>query len=254
VPEETVSWTLYEMIEAQARCEEQVRSVMLGLNWSTCALERAAGICFSPLEVSRTLRWPGTLCGRPANTLIPWLRSFEPAEATVGLCIANAAINRAGNALLERAQVLAANAPGHLRVFAHFTEQLRGASVAVIGRYPGLERLWADLPYQCLERRLSPDTLPDSAAEYVLPRADWVFITGSAIANKTAPRLLELCRGAKVVLLGPSVPWLQEWRAFGVDYVAGVSILDSAQVYGVAAEGGGTRLFDSAVEYRLAAL
>lgn len=249
-----MSWNLYEMIEAQARCDEQVRSVMLGLNWSTCALERAVGLCFSPLEVSRTLGWPGTLCGRSAQSLLPWLRSFEPAEAAVGLCVANAAINRAGNPLLERAQVLPAGAPAHLRVFAHFTAQLRGASVAVIGRYPGLELLWADQPYQCLERRLSPDTLPDSAAEYVLPRADWVFITGSAIANKTAPRLLELCRGAKVVLLGPSVPWLEEWRQLGVHYVAGVAVRDSALLYRVAAEGGGTRLFDAAVEYRIAEL
>mgnify|MGYP006921749518 CR=1 FL=1 len=32
-----------------------------------------------------------------------------------------------------------------------------------------LERLWADFPYQCLERQPQDGDLPDSAAEFVLP-------------------------------------------------------------------------------------
>ena len=84
-----------------------------------------------------------------------------------------------------------------------------------------------------------------------MPEADYVFVTASAIANKTLPRLLELSQRARVVLMGPSLPWLADWADFGVDYLAGVVVKDSAAVWETAAEGGGTRLFGAGVEYRL---
>jgi hypothetical protein len=242
------------MIEAHARGEGAIERVMLGLHWSLCELAESTGLCFSPSDVPRTLSWPGTLCGRSAQSLAAWLRSFDPAEASLALCAANALINQPHNGLLARAQPLHGDAAAHLRVFAHFLPAVRGAKVAVVGRYPGLDALWAEQPFDCIERKSFPGTLPDTAAEYALPRADWVFVTGSAIANKTAPRLLELAKHATVVLMGPSVPWLDTWGDFGVDYVAGVAVKDREQLYRVAAEGGGTRVFETAVEYRLAAL
>ena len=59
--------------------------------------------------------------------------------------------------------------------------------------------------YFILEREPKPGDYPDSACEYLLPQCDLAVITGSAAINKTLPRLLELCRGAEVVLTGPSV-------------------------------------------------
>ena len=38
--------------------------------------------------------------------------------------------------------------------------------------------------------------MPDPACEYVLPQADFAFITGVTLENKTAPRLLELAKDA----------------------------------------------------------
>ena len=59
---------------------------------------------------------------------------------------------------------------------------------------------------------------------------------------------------AQVVLMGPSLPWLDGWRRFGVDYLAGVRVADPAGVRRVVAEGGGTRLFAGPVEYALMTL
>jgi uncharacterized protein (DUF4213/DUF364 family) len=81
-----------------------------------------------------------------------------------------------------------------------------------------------------------------------------VFITASSIANKTLPHLFELSKNAQVVLMGPSLPWLSGWRDFGVNYLAGVAVRDREKLFQIAAEGGGTRIFDEAVEYRLLAL
>lgn len=243
---------LYDMLLARAAADEPVRRVLLGLSWSLCEVD-AVGVCFSPSEAPRTLSWPGTLRGRRAAELAAWVRSFEAAQAGVGLSTINALINRSDNPLYARAQRLALAAPGHLQVFAQFAPLLKRAqSVAVVGRYPGLERLWKDVNYRCLERRPGPDTLPDTAAERVLPESEWVFLTGSALANHTLPRLLALSRAATVVLMGPSVPWLEEWAEFGVDYVAGCEVVDPEALFQTAAEGGGTRIFETGLCYRLA--
>jgi uncharacterized protein (DUF4213/DUF364 family) len=243
-------WTLYDRLVARAQCETPVRRVLLGLSWSLAQVD-AAGLCFSPAQPPRTLTFPGTLAGTRASDLAPWVRSFDPCEAAVGCAVINAVVNHEGNSLLRTAQPLANAAPPHLRVFANFTEQTRDSSVVVIGKYPGLDELWGERRYTCLERQATPGTLPDAAAEYILPRADWVFVTASAIANKTLPRLLELSRAATTVLMGPSVPWLEEWADFGVDYLAGVAVRDADRCWQIVGEGGGTRIFDEAVSYRL---
>ncbi|MCC6076776.1 Rossmann-like domain-containing protein [Pseudomonas sp. GCM10022188] len=244
---------VYDWLLASAPGDAQVERLCLGLNWTVAQVAGHCGFAFSPKQVPRTLSWAGTLAGRPSGELRPWLLSWNAAEAAVGLAVLNATIN-GDSACLREAMPLRAEVPGHLRVFAHFRPQLEGRRVAVIGHYPGLDQLWADLPYQCLERNPQDGDLPDSAAEFLLPQADWVFVTASSLANKTLPRLLELSRQARVVLMGPSLPWLEGWGEFGVDYLAGVRVLDGAAAQQVAAEGGGTRLFAGPVEYALLAL
>jgi len=243
-------WHLYDRLIARARSREPLRRVLLGLSWSVAQV-RSWGLCFSPSDPPRTLTFPGTLAGRRAEELVAWSRSFDPCEAVVGCAVINAVINDDANSCLKRSEPLASTAPPHLRVFAHFRDQVRDATVVVVGRYPGLEEIWSGQKYLCLERRSLPGALPDTAAEFVLPGADWVFLTASAIANKTLPRLLELSRRATVVLMGPSLPWIEEWSDYGVQYLAGVAVREPELLWEVSAEGGGTRIFEDAIEYRL---
>ncbi|MEY4581777.1 MAG: hypothetical protein RL701_6480, partial [Pseudomonadota bacterium] len=250
------SWELYDWLLARVASPAAVSRVLLGMQWGVAESQadsqssKALGLCFSPVDVPRTLPWPGTLVGRTAIEVSHWLRSFDAAEACVALATLNSVVNAEDNPCSARAEPLSDVGPQHLRVFSHFAPQLTGAKIAVVGRYPGLEQVFSHLNYSCLERRPNADTLPDSACEYVLPEADVVFLTASAIANKTLPRLLELSQHATVILMGPSLPWLADWADFGVDYLAGVVVKEPAAVWQVAAEGGGIRLFESAVEYR----
>ncbi len=230
-----------------------VERVLLGLNWTLAEVEGRQGFAFSPRQVPRTLPWAGTLRGQGSDALRRWLLSWDAAEAAVGLAVLNASLN-ADSPCAAAALPLDNPAPGHLKVFAHFRAQLEGRRVAVIGRYPGLDRLWDGLAYQCLERNPQDGDLPDSACEYLLPESDWVFITASSLANKSLPRLLELARHAQVVLMGPSLPWHADWQQFGVNYLAGVQVRDPEAVRQVVAEGGGTRLFAGPVQYAVAQL
>lgn len=241
---------LYAWLLDSSHDSAPLERVCLGLNWTLACVDERLGFAFSPRQVPRTLSWAGTLRGQPGDRLRPWLLSWDDAEAAVGLAVLNASINRPDGCQAQ-AEPLRNEAPGQLRVFAHFRPRLEGRKVVVLGHYPGLERLWEGFDYQCLERHRQAGDLPDTAADYLLPEADWVFITASSLANKTLPRLLELCQRATVVLMGPSLPWLRDWRQFGVDYLAGVRVHDAAAAQQVVEEGGGTRLFAGAVEYAL---
>ncbi len=96
------------------------------------------------------------------------------------------------------------------------------------------------------ERNPLEGDLPDFAAEYVLPEQDhYIFITGTALTNKTMPRLLELCAQATVALVGstgaPLVPW---WFDLGVDILAGAVVTDKAAVWRRTQEGGHRGIFE----------
>ena len=243
-------WRLYDLLlERIAPEDPRVAELIIGISWTLC---RGAGwgLAMSPCTPIRTLAWPGTLAGRPVRELAGWLRSWDPYEATVAMAAANSLIN-AESALAASATPLFPESCPNLAVFAHFAERLAGRRVVVVGHYPGLEDLDLGWELSVLERKPGPGDLPDPAAEYLLPRADWVFLTATSIINKTFPRLAELSREANLVLMGPTVPWLEELSGFGVDYLAGVQAEDGEGLRATVAEGGGTRIFEAGVRYRV---
>lgn len=244
---------LYELLIERGNSSLEIRRLLMGLNWSVAELD-AVGLCYSPAAPPRTLSWPGTIAGRRARDVASWLRSDEPCEAAVGAAVINAVINGPENPCLGRAARLEGRAAPHLAVFEHFSSLVEGANVVVVGRYPGIEAIWRPSDYVCLERRRLPDTLPESEAPRVLAAADWVFVTASSISNHTLPSLLQHAQRATVVLMGPSLPWLAEWVDFGVHYLAGVLVEQRDPLLRIAAEGGGTRIFEGPVGYRVLSL
>ena len=140
---------------------------------------------------------------------------------------------------------------GNLAVFEHFLPQLIGKKVVVIGRYPHIERYAEQIDLQIIERQLTDGDYPDSACEFLLPKADWVFLTATSLINKTFPRLAELSQHATTVLMGPTTPWLPQLADFGIDYLAGVEITDAEKLQQTIAEGGGVRIFEIGVRYRV---
>lgn len=247
-------WQIYELLIDYASAPDPVEEVLIGPIWTLCRTERGIGLAMSPRIPTRTLDWSGTLRGRPVGELAAWVKEFEPYKATVGMAAVNAAL--AELALPPDSVPVAAGSvlPANLAVFEHFLPRLEGQNVVVIGRYPGLEALAERCRLTVLERTPGPGDLPDCACEYLLPEADWVFVTASSLTNKTFPRLAELSRAARTVLMGPTLPWLPEFADWGIDYLAGVEVMDAEILRRTVAEGGGVRIFDGAVRYRIAEL
>jgi len=242
---------IYELLLDHAASDTQVTELTIGLVWTVCKAERL-GLAMSPGLVTRTLPWPGTLVGKTLGELATWITDWEPYKATVGMAAINSSLNRFE--LPSGITLLTAANRGNLAVFEHFLPRLKDKKVVVVGRYPGIERYAEDFDLRILERQPVDTDYPDPACEFLLPDADWVFLTASSITNKTFPRLAELAQHATTVLMGPTVPWLPELHEFGINYLAGLEVVDPIKLYQTAAEGGGVRIFENGARYRIVEL
>ncbi len=247
---------IYDLLLDVSTDEYMIEEMVVGLTWTFCKTE-SVGLAMSPVSwndpSSRTLEWSGKLRGRRTSDLVSWIRDWSPYKASVGMAVINSLLNHSSD-LINNAQILRPRGPANLAVFEHFRDQLHGKRVVVIGRYPGLDQCLAGIDYKVLERQPGQGDLPDTAAEYVIREADWVFLTSTSITNKTFTRLSELSQDANLVLMGPTTPWIGELAEFGVDYLAGVCVTNTDAVKTTISEGGGTRIFDTGVQYRVADL
>lgn len=244
---------LYELLLDYCDDNVRVEQLNIGLVWTLCRTEgNTIGMAMSPGIPTRTLPWPGSLSGKTVGELAKWILSWDAYEATVAMAAINSTLN---SRPLPNSVVLPnTDKQANLAVFDYFLPQLRGKNVVVIGRYPGIERYSEQMHLSVLEKQPVAGDLPDAACEFLLPSADWVFLTGSSIPNKTFPRLAELSAHAKTVLMGPTVPWLPQLHEFGIDYLAGVEVSDPNALYRTAAEGGGVKAFENGLRYRVAEL
>lgn len=239
---------IYELLLDYAASDTTVTELNIGLVWTVCKAQYT-GLAMSPGIPTRTLSWPGTLAGKTLAELAGWITDWEPYKATVAMAAINCSLNR--YELPVGITLLPTPGNANLAVFEHFLPRLQGKKIVVIGRYPGIERYAEQINLSIIERQSGALDYPDPACEFLVPEADWVFLTASSITNKTFPRLAELAQHATTVLMGPTVPWLPELHTFGIDYLAGIEIIDPVKLSQTAAEGGGVRIFDEAVRYRI---
>lgn len=245
---------LYECLLDYCSQSLIIKSVTMGHVWTVCQSEKEekvrSGLSMTPIRNSRTLAWPGTLVGQSLKDIASWILEWDQYQSTIGMAAINCSINhsltRPQGILLDQ-QTSTAN----LTVFEYFLPLIQDQKVVVIGHYPGIEHYVNQYGWHILERQQQAGDYPDPAAEFLIPDADWVFISASTIPNKTFPRLAQLSRSAQTVLMGPTVPWVPELHDFGIDYLAGVEVTDDKALIQTAAEGGGVRIFETAVRYKV---
>ena len=89
-----------------------------------------------------------------------------------------------------------------------------------------------------IEKRPAAGEYPAEAAAELIPRADVVALTGSALVNGTLDGLLALCRpGATVLVLGPSTPMSTVLFDHGATLLSGALVVDEEAVLRTVAQG-----------------
>lgn len=215
-------WELYDELIAGIPDGPRVRRAEVMSAW-VCVTSDDGGLGLSSQYGGRS-RPPlhdGALTGMPLRDAAGLIRSWNLVEAALGAAAINAWYNRADRVDAVGRDVTAPGADP--TAFAAHAGEIRGRRVAVVGHFPGVETaLGGARELSILERAPQEGDFPDTAAEYVLPEQDIVFITGAALANKSLPRLLALCRGARTLVVGPSTPLTPVMFAHGADCLSGL--------------------------------
>jgi uncharacterized protein len=242
-------WKIYDDLVSRVPEGLRVEECLIGLHW-TMIRSRCVGMAHTPFEKDPALGPAGAsvtagignrIAGMSVRKLAEFVKSWNPFEASLGLAAINSALN-SPDAVEQCLGQPAAQQP-NISAFSYYAEKMKGRKVAVIGRFPDLTHIQDICELAVLERRPGEGDLPDAACEYVLPQQDFVFMTATALINKTFPRLLELSQNAFKVMVGPSTPISPVLFGCGLDALAGTVVLEADSVWQAAQEGAARGIF-----------
>lgn len=169
------------------------------------------------------------LPGMKLRELAACIKSWNLIEASIGQAAINAYYNsvpvaRKNGVCISNSQFTEDRI---YDPFISYQNVIRNKKIAVIEHFPYLEPLFQPVcDLSILARDPEEGEYPYSAAEYILPDCDYVFITCSALVDKSLPRFLDLSKKAHVVIVGPSTPLAPVLSRFGVDNLSGFVIKD----------------------------
>ena len=174
----------------------------------------------------RGVRDVGGLTQKTALELAEYARSNSLLEASIGMATINSLIE------VDESKCIQKNA------FEILLEKGEGKNVAVVGHFPWIPRLRGRVGnLWVLEQRVRDGDLPAQEAERVLPLCDVVGITGTSFINHTLEGLLNLCKKAYIVMIGPTTPLSSILFDHGIDVICGTKVIDSERLIRFISEG-----------------
>ena len=163
------------------------------------------------------VREAGLLMDKSVSELARMAFSERILEAAIGMATINS--------LLE------VNEESCLDLNAHYLieDKGKGKRVAIVGHFPFIPKLRESAKeLWVIEKNPRNGDFSEDEANELIPKADVVGITGTALTNHTMEKLLELCDpAAYVVVLGDSAPLLPVLFDYGVDAISGTKVTNS---------------------------
>jgi uncharacterized protein (DUF4213/DUF364 family) len=207
-----------------------VRSVLVGAHWTVvcsryCGL--AATLSGDHLHGHMHVRDVGSLHTKSACELAKYAYSTDLLEASIGVATINSLLD------VDKSLAVEMNASEVL------ASRGRGKNVALIGHFPFIPQLRQAVgQLWVIEQRPAEDEYPAEAATKLLPQADVVAITGSALINHTLEGLLSLVHPkATIMVLGPSTPLSPTLFEHGATIISGARVVDEAAVLRTVGQG-----------------
>lgn len=232
-------WALYdEMIEGIPQ-DIQVKDYALGINWSYLQAECGMGVAYTTRQGAKR-KEKSDLRGKPLREVAAMSKSWCFEEATLGVAALNAWYSNPerlelygietefeGNLDADDADSRLGKKLDAFQLYKPEIAAKGNAKVVVVGHFPHATDIDEYADVTILERCIKDEwDTPDPACEYVMPDADYAYITGVTIMNKTITRLLELSRDAHTIMVGPSVVMAPALYKRGVECMAGSIVVD----------------------------
>jgi len=206
-----------------------VKSVHTCVFW-TAVMTKHCGLSSTFREENtpydRRVRDVGNLTQKTALELAEYAKSKNLLEASIGVATVNSLID------IDESRCIEKNA------FEILLEKGKDGNVAVVGHFPWIPKLREKIKnVWVLEQKLREADLSAEEADRILPECDVVGITGTSFINHTIGELLNLCKKAYVVLVGPTSPVSSILFDYGIDAICGTKVIDAEKVIRSISEG-----------------
>jgi len=220
---------LDDLLSNLKRNDYPVRSVHTCVFW-TAVITKHCGLSSTFREEGpshdRGVRDVGNLTRKAALELAEYAKSESLLEASIGMATINSLID------IDESRCVEKNA------FEIILEKGQGKNVAIVGHFPWIPKLKGKTKnLWVLEQRLREGDLPAKQADRILPQCDVVGITGTSFINHTLEGLLNLCKEAYILLIGPTSPISPILFDYGIDAICGSKIIDPDQLIRSISEG-----------------
>ena len=198
-----------------------VRDIRQGV-FHTGVLTRNCGLAATlPRDALRQeppmVKEPGFLMDKTPLELAQLAYSQSILEASVGMATINSLLQIDETSCIE------------LNAAELIVEKGKGKRIAVVGHFPFIPRLRKySKDVWVIEKNPKEGDFGEAEADQLIPQANVVAITGTALTNHTLDHLLERCSpGAYVILLGDTAPLSPILFDYGVDALCGTKVVDS---------------------------
>ncbi len=200
--------------------DTNVRDIRLGL-FHTGVLTRNCGLAATlPRDALKQeppiMKEPGTLLEKTPEDLCRMVFSKSVPEAAIGMAAINSLLE------VDESKCVELNARELI------IEKGRGKNIAMIGHFPFIPKLreiakelWV------IEKNPQPGDYPEEEAKNLIPAADVLAVTGTAITNHTMEDLLKLKgKDTFVIALGDSAILSSILFDYGIDAISGTVVAD----------------------------
>jgi uncharacterized protein (DUF4213/DUF364 family) len=227
--------SILDELMSMLKQDAPVRDIRQGV-FHTGVLTRNCGLAATlPKDALRQkpplVQTPGFLLEKSALNLTQMASSDSILEAAIGMAAINSLLD------IDTENCLELNARDLI------ADKGKGKRIAMVGHFPFIPKL-RELAKELwvFEKNPQAGDLTEADAENLIPKADVVCITGTAITNHTLDHLLGLCSaGAYVVLLGDTAPLSPIFFDHGIDAVCGTVVINNTLALRCISEGANFR-------------
>jgi len=216
--------------------DTRIHRCIVGLNWTLVETEFGCGLAHTPAKNSagcEPVETAGYISNKSLTSVARYATSNNPVEVSIGVAAINAYYNRYD---------VTADGTNGLE-----TLNAKGKDVAVIGRFPDLEKRGFNPKIIELYPRDGEYSFEDAGD--VIESCSQVLVTASTLINGTLEKLLELSRDKELVLVGPSTPLAPLLFNHGINTLSGIVITDAQLAAQIVSEGGSVKALKTAGRY-----
>ena len=216
-------------IEESAR-DILVKEVRIGPFW-TGVWSKYGGLASTTFTHEPTMPSPIKEAGNLTQKSVLELCNYANSDCLLQASVGMAAINSALEVNLNKCQ--------NINAAEVLYEKGENKKIVIVGHFPFVNKL-RELAKELwvVERKPQSGDIPASEAKRVIPQADVIAITGTALINGTMGELLSWCPKESIVMvLGATTPLSPVWFDYGVDLVSGTRVIDPELLLRLISEG-----------------